>query len=144
MKQSTIAVLLVLSIPYLAAAQNVEQDLKKLETQWNEAEVKKDLAALGRIMADDFTNTGPEGDVSTKPQAIALVKSGDDVISSFALSDMKVRAYGDTAVVTYVAKLKETFRGRDVSGTSRWTDTWVKRGGVWQCVASHGSKVANP
>lgn len=144
MMVSSIAVVLALSVSCLATGQSLEQELKKLENQWSDATVKKDFAALDRIMADDFTNTSPEGGLSTKAQFIASVKSGEDVLSSFALSDIKVRVYGDTAVVTYVIKAKETFKGRDVSGTSRDTDTWVKRGGSWQCVASHSSMVAHP
>ena len=144
MKLSTIAVVLALCIPCLATAQSVEQQLKKLEMQWADAEVKKDVAVLDRLLADDFTNIDYEGDLFTKAQVMADLKSGEDVVSSYAYSDMKVRVYGDAAVVTYVSKQKETYKGRDVSGTSRWTDTWVKRGSSWQCVAAHGSRVAHP
>jgi len=56
--------------------------------------------------------------------------------------EMKARVYGDAAVVTYRWTSKETFKGQDISGQSRWTDTWVKRAGRWQCVASHGSRIA--
>jgi hypothetical protein len=120
MKLSTIAVALALSIPCLATAQSVEQELKKLEMQYADAEVKKDVAVIGRLLADDYTLTDPDGIVITKAQTIADLKSGQDAVSSSAYSDMKVRIYGDT------------------------TDVWVKRGGSWQCVASHGSKVAHP
>jgi hypothetical protein len=142
-KLSTIAVALALSVPCLTTAQSVEQQLKKLEIEWADAEVKKDVAVLDRLLADDFTLTTTFGKVVTKAQAVADVKSGEDATSSYAYSDVKVRVYGDTAVVTYVEKSKETYKGRDNSGTSRWTDTWVKRGSSWQCVASHGSKVAH-
>jgi ketosteroid isomerase-like protein len=144
MKLPSLAVVLTLFIPCLSTAQSVEEQLKKLEMQWDDAGVKKDAAVYDRLLADDFTLTGPNGHLVTKAQFTAELKSGEDTVSSSALSDMKVRVYGDTAVVTYVEKAKETFKGQDVSGTSRWTDTWVKRGGSWQCVASHGSKVAHP
>jgi hypothetical protein len=144
MKISAIGVVLALSIPCLATAQSVEQQLKKFEIQWVDAEVKKDAAALDRLMADDFSETAPDGLVYTKAQEIASFKSGEDVVSSYDYSDMKVRVYGDSAVVTYIAKLKEMFKGRDVSGTFRWTDTWVKHGGAWQIVACHGTTIAHP
>jgi hypothetical protein len=54
---------------------------------------------------------------------------------------MNVRIYGDTAVVTGINVLKETLRGRDIGGTFRFTDTFVRRGGAWQCVAGHSSKM---
>lgn len=144
MKISTIPVVFALWIPFLVTAQSVEQQVKKLEIQYADAGVKKDVAVLDRVLADDFTETDPDGFVHTKGEEMASLKSGEDVIFSYAYGDMKVRVYGDTAVVTYVDKQKETFKGQDVSGTSRWTDTWIKRGGSWQCVASHGSKVAHP
>jgi len=128
----------------LATAQSVEQQIKKLEIQWADAGVQKDVAAIERLLADDFSETAPDGLVYTKAQEIAYLKSGEDVVSSYTYSDMKVRVYGDTAVVTYVGKQKETFKGRDISGTSRWTDTWVKRGGAWQIVACHGTMIAHP
>jgi ketosteroid isomerase-like protein len=143
MKLSTMAVVLALSVPCLSIAQSVEQELKKLEMQWDEAGVKKDVAVYDRLLADDFMLTRPNGNLVTKAQFTAELKSGEDIVFSSTLSDMMVRVYGDTAVVTYMEKAKETFKGRDVSGTSRWTDTWVKHGGSWQCVASHGSRVAH-
>jgi ketosteroid isomerase-like protein len=56
--------------------------------------------------------------------------------------DMKVRVYGDEAVVTGRNTTKGQFKGRDISGQYRWTDTWAKRNGRWQCVAEHDSKIA--
>lgn len=144
MKLPTIAVVLTLFASSLSNAQSVEEQIKKLEIQWADAGVRKDVAAIERLFADDFSGTATTGAVWTKANEIADLKSGKDVLSSYTYSDMKVRTYGDAAVVTYVAMLKETFDGRDVSGTSRWTDTWVKRGGSWQIVSSHATTIAHP
>jgi len=122
--------------------ESVEQDLIKLENEWADAWVKRDVAFFDRIMADDYTWTSPWGHVTTKAQNLALVKSGRDVVTSWVLADMKVRVYGDTAVVTGRDTVKETYKGEDVSGQNRWTHTWVKRAGRWQCVAAHSSEIA--
>jgi ketosteroid isomerase-like protein len=84
----------------------------------------------------------PWGDVWTKAQDLALVKSGETVIKSWVLADMKVRVYGDAAVVTGRSTIKETYKGEDVSGQNRWTHTWVKLAGRWQCLAGHRSEIA--
>lgn len=141
MKVLTVVALLVLVAPCLAPAQSAEEALKKLEADWANALVKKDLAALAKLMPDDWTWIDSEGTVWTKAQSIAVLKSAEDVVSSQVLSDMKVRVYGDAAVVTGIYTSKETFKGKDISGTYRFTDTWVKRGGSWQCVATHSTKV---
>jgi ketosteroid isomerase-like protein len=154
MKRITIAVsvvVLVLTVAILAqtsaqqtseSAKHAEQELITLENEWAEAWIKSDVAFFERIIADDYTWTAPWGDVWTKAQDLALVKSRETVIKSWALADMKVRVYGDTAVVTGRNTIKETYKGEDVSGQNRWTHTWVKRAGRWQCVAAHSSEIA--
>jgi len=38
--------------------------------------------------------------------------------------------------------MKGTYKGQDLSGKYRFTDTWVKRNGKWDVVASQYTKVA--
>jgi ketosteroid isomerase-like protein len=137
-------VVLVFGVAILAQTQteSVEQELITLENEWADAWVKSDVAFFDRIIADDYTWTSPWGDVWTKAQDLTLLKSGQDVIKSWLLADMKVRVYGDAAVVTGRNTVKETYKGEDVSGQNRWTHTWVKRAGRWQCVAAHSSEIA--
>jgi ketosteroid isomerase-like protein len=120
---------------------SAEQDLIKLENEWADAWVKSDVVLFDRIMADGYTWISPWGEVVTKADNLALVKSGEDVIISWVLDEMKVRVYGDAAVVTGCDAIKETYKGEDVSSQNRWTHTWVKRAGRWQCVAAHSSEI---
>ena len=147
MKRIAIAVCvacLVFGVALLAQTQiqSVEQELIKLENEWADAWIKSDVAFFDRIMADDYTWTSPWGEVLTKAHNLALVKSGEDVITSWVLAEMKVRVYGDAAVVTGRDTIKETYKGEDISSQNRWTHTWVKRSGRWQCVAGHSSEIA--
>jgi ketosteroid isomerase-like protein len=151
MKRTAIAVsvfVLVLAVvvraqtPAQTKSGGVEQELIKLENEWADAWVKSDVAFFDRIMADDYTWTSPWGQVSTKADNLALVKSGNDAITSWVLADMTARVYGDAAVVTGRDMIKETYKGEDVSSQNRWTHTWVKRAGRWQCAAAHSSEIA--
>jgi ketosteroid isomerase-like protein len=137
-------VILAFGVAILTQTQteSVEQELIKLENEWADAWVKSDIAFHDWIMADDYTWTSPWGWVVTKADDLALVKSGEDMITSWVLADMKVRVYGDAAVVTGRDTIKETYKGKDVSSQNRWTHTWVKRAGRWQCVAGHSSEIA--
>jgi hypothetical protein len=127
--------------PAQTEVEHATQELIKIETGWAEAEVKKDIAFFDPILADDYTYTDSEGNVNTKAQYIASKKSGEDVVTSAANDEIKVRIYGDAAVVTGRWTGKETTKGKDISGQSRWTDTFIKRNGRWQCVATHSSKI---
>lgn len=121
---------------------SAEQALIKLENDWDEASVKRDLVALGRILADDWVFTDSDGVMWTKAQTLDMLKSGEDVVSSAVSTDMKSHVYGSAAVVTGRYTAKEQMKGKDISGTTAFTDTWVKRPGGWQCVATHGSHLA--
>jgi len=137
-------VVLAFGVGILAQTQteSVEQELIKLENEWAEAWVKSDVAFFDRIMADDYTWTSPWGEVFTKAHNLALIKSREDVITSWVVAEMKVRVYGDAAVVSGFDTVKETYKGEDVSGQNRFTHTWVKLAGRWQCVAGHNSEIA--
>jgi ketosteroid isomerase-like protein len=120
---------------------SAEQEIIKLENGWDDAEVKRDVAFLDRILADDYMSGHSDGTVTTKAQAIAEMKSGDYLVTSEVLNDYKVHVYGDTAVFLGHYTEKSTTKGKDTSGKSQSTDTWLKIAGRWQCVASNGSKV---
>jgi ketosteroid isomerase-like protein len=121
-------------------ATGVEQALIQMENDWVQAGLKKDAAALERIMADDWVGTDYNGKTDTKAGVIADMKSGASVLQSIDLGKMKVRVFGDTAVVTGSDTEKSTWKGKDSSGHYVWTDVFVKRNGKWQAVASQSSK----
>jgi len=136
-------VVLVFGVGILAQTQtaNVEQELIKLENEWAKSVVKLDLAFMERILADDYTWTDPVGNVHTKAEEIASIKSGQGVVTSCVSDEVKVRVYGDTAVVTGLTTQKWMSEGKEGSEKFRWTDTWVKLAGRWQCVADHISMI---
>jgi ketosteroid isomerase-like protein len=76
-----------------------------------------------------------------KTRIIADLKSGDLKFESSKLEDMKVHVYGNAAIVTYATTDKGAYKGKDISGRYRWTDVFIKRGGNWQLVAGHGTRI---
>lgn len=123
-----------------AESASVEQKLIKLETELGDAWPKRDAASMDRMLADDYMGTGTDGSVWTKAQILELVKS--DERSSAISDDWKVRVYGDVVVVMGRYTFKMQLEGKEVTGQERFTDTWVKRAGRWQCVAAHTSRIA--
>jgi ketosteroid isomerase-like protein len=143
---ATLAVLAVASPrPTLAADKGREADEKvllELENAWTVAVRARDLAKLSEILAEDWVGNGPFG-TFTRAQSLADLKSGDSKIESVsAPHDMKVRFFGDVAIVTGASEEKSSWKGKDTSGNWVWTDVWVKRKGKWQAVASQSSLLA--
>jgi len=135
-------VLSLIIIPSANAASAAEEELIKLETDWGNAQIKRDVAFLDRIIADDSVYTDEDGIVHTnKAEGLADLKSGAATTTSVVVDDMKARVWGDTGVVWGRTTVKSQYKGKDTSGTFQWTDTWIKINGRWQCVAGHGSKI---
>jgi ketosteroid isomerase-like protein len=124
-----------------ADAPSVEQTLMQMERDWTQAGLKKDAAAMDKIVADDWVAFSFDGKMETKAEAMADLKSGASTTQSVELGAMKVRVFGDTAVVTGSDTEKSTFKGKDSSGKYVWTDVFVKRQGHWQAAASQSTKV---
>ena len=125
----------------LPPTQDTEAVLMKIERDSVAALTKKDFAAFASVFSDDAVFTGLDGAVLTKAQLLADLKSGTLVVESSQISDMKARIFGEAAVVTYTTTDKGKYKGQDISGTYRWTDTFVRRGGKWQIVAGQGTPI---
>ena len=129
----------------LLTAQNkssaAEQDVMGIEKEMLAAVLKGDTGPSERYLADNYVFTGPDGLRTGKAQSIEDLKSGNLKLQAASLDDTKVQVYGDTAIVTYSSKDKGTYKGKDISGNTRWTDVFVKQKGRWMIVASHVSSV---
>ena len=107
-----------------------------MENNWGEAVLKKDALALSKILADDWVGQYPFYTIN-KAEELAYISSGDIKMESTNTSAMKVRVFGNAAIVTGSDDEKGTFRGKDTSGHYLWTDVFVKRHGRWQVVGNH-------
>ena len=128
--------------PPQTQTESVEQELIKLENDWLQVFFKKDIAFADRFLADDYIGTEEKGIVMTKAQEIEDLKSGVHLSTSGVDDDMKVRVYGDAAVVTGRTTVKGQYQGKEFTSRYRWTHTFIRHDRRWQCVASHISRIS--
>ena len=126
--------------PGSTASGEDEKALLQLERDWSEAFVKKDLAALDRILANEFQANYVDF-VGNKKQFLSLLKRSNSKTESAVNSEMRALVFGDRAIVNGLATDKSSMGGKDTSGQGRWTDVFVKRDGRWQCVTGYSAKV---
>jgi ketosteroid isomerase-like protein len=122
-----------------------EQQVMQLERDWCTAALKKDSAFLGHVLADDYAGVGSRGKKETKPEALADLSDKASTVTACVDTDVKVRVYGDAAVATGLGTRSGTYKG--VAFKDRkflWTDTFIRKDGRWQCVASQGTPIAAP
>ena len=108
---------------------------------WAASVATGDTTTISRILADDFVGIDPQGKSYDKAEMIRDTKNAPKYFRSNKLDDVKIRFFGDTAV----AQGSETWeRQNGQRGQFVWTDTWIRRKGVWQIVAAEDLIVLAP
>lgn len=149
MKQFIVSLVIVLVTVSMVFAQartkkptiDVEQELLKINKEYDKALVRGDIGALERIFGDEFIYTSTSGEVLNKRQQLELIRSGAMKIASGASENVQIRPYGNIALVIGSFIAKGQFKGRAFDSTERYTSVWVKRGGRWQLIAEQGTLV---
>jgi ketosteroid isomerase-like protein len=138
-----LAVVVMVSATWLQAQKNAatEKAVADLEQQWLKSQQTNNVALVEPLLAEGFTNTGSDGKVTDRTQAIADAKASK--YTSAEYNDVKVMVFGNTAIAIGNFRGKGTDpSGKVLDANERFTDTWVKMpNGKWQCVASHQSSV---
>lgn len=112
------------------------EELLKLEKEFAQAIVKNDVEAIERILADDWIIIDPDGGVIDKARFLGVIKSGALTHEMMESDDIRVRLYGDTAVVTGLTRTRGKYSGQAFTTQERATDVFVKQNGRWRCVFS--------
>jgi len=115
--------------------QETIREIIEMERQAREATLHRDADFSQRTLADDYVAITPLGTVTTKQDSVTARKTRQLRYDNIDVTDMVVRIYGDTAVVTARADVKGHQLGEDFSGPYRYTRVWVKKTGHWQAVS---------
>lgn len=122
------------------------EELERLAGDWADAEARGDTVFLGENLADDFVGVGPHGFMLTKEEWIERHASGKLKYESFALDEIRVRPYGDAAILTG----RETADGRYEDGDIRHeihekfrVSLVFVKGPGWSLASAHMSFIAD-
>ena len=117
--------------------------IRALENRWQDAIVKRDVSVIDELVADDFVGVSSSGRTGSKSTLLSEVRRDRNTYTSATARSMVVRAHGShVAVVTGVANESGTTPdGQRFTNSRRFTDTWMERGGRWQCIASHTTQL---
>ena len=116
-------------------SQEATCEILDLERQSKDAAVQRDPTFAQRTLADDYLGITPLGQVITKADTVAARKSGQLRYDSIDISDVVVRVYGNTAVVTARATVRGIDLGEEFNGSYRFTRVWIRRNGHWQAAS---------
>ena len=126
---------------WASADDKTAQYIIDMERKWAEG-VCVDNGVVAKLLADDFQGTSTAGARFTKADELKdekAVRTAHDC----GLDEAKVHFFGDSIAIVYG---REHAVGKDKSQPDAkvcqvWTDTWLKRGGTWQIIASQDNRV---
>lgn len=120
----------------------LKAEVLKVDAQREEALRNGDVAALNRIDADNIVYTNWRGVTLTKAQHLALIKTRKLTFHTFKHTDIQVRIFGHTGVVTGTSRTRVVYKGFSPPGARKFVNVYVKEGSRWVCVVHFEAPVA--
>ena len=102
--------------------------------------INKDSITLSRLLADDVTYGHTNGLIQTKAQLIRDVVSSVQDYKSIDPSNMNIRVFENTGIVTMKSEVKMKYNGNPLELSMYVTLVWINKDGVWKLVARQSVK----
>ena len=112
-----------------------------LDAQRMTAMSTRDIGTLNALIADELVYTHSSARLDTKKSLIDNMQTGKTVYTAVVPSDVEAQDYGDTVVLTGVARISVNSGGNAMNFGVRFTDVWANKSGNWQMVAWQSTKL---
>jgi ketosteroid isomerase-like protein len=117
-----------------ARGQDPVSDLKALDAKLTNAFKDRDFKMIGKHLADDYILIDPRGGTHNKKQYLKHFSEGAPKFKELKETDVKVRVFGDTGIVTGLLLVKGKVEDKEISAEYIWTRVYHKKGDEWRCV----------
>lgn len=134
----------LLALAFAAPCASAAEPIEKVDASWNELRQRSDVDGLEKLIDDRFVLVHSDGQVQYKADYIAQLRTRSRVNGPILNEDVKVRSYGDTAIVNGISVQSGVSDGKPWSGRFRFTRVWKQHDGAWKIVSSHSSRIAEP
>ncbi len=120
-----------------------EQEVRQAIEKYRAALLRRDIPMLEQIWADDYFFVNAAGEMLTKAQRLANLKSGATTLESInEEEELKVRVHQNAAVATSRVTIRGQYSGQPTSGQYRSIHVWLKGPTGWQLVANQLTALA--
>ena len=146
MRVTALAVL-GLSLTQASIAKPISPDQSSLiefADRFDQAQLRKDGAALKRMVGDDLVFITGSGQRQGKKEFIAGWTDPDDTYEPITLTDRVITMLGpDAGMASAETVLRGTSGGKTFSSHFRFTDTFRRVGGKWQAVHIQVTRISD-
>lgn len=151
MKRIFALTLLSIAVSPLVLSQSEQQvgqnepgnNIRELNQRFGEAQVRRDVAELNRMLTDDFSLVNPAGKTLNRSQFLTDMNSGDLKYESLNYEDVSVRVFSGCALLTGRVVRKGQYKGQDNSGQFRFVHIFVTaQGSSWRILFAQATRIA--
>lgn len=137
-------IVMICAVRALASRAGDEKAVAALDTQYQEAVKKNDVATMSRILADDFVLVTGKGKTHTKADLLKDSGSGNATYEHQEDTNQMVRVWGDTAVVTALLWEKGVEDGKPFNYKVWFSDVYVRTPSGWRYVFGQAAQPLDP
>jgi ketosteroid isomerase-like protein len=119
-----------------------EKEVTAAMDAWKQATMKKDGAALDKLLHPDLTYSHSSGMNQTKAEVLQSVTAGKSTAEAIDFSDTTVRVYGNTALVRGKVDIRNNTAGKSTTANLNILHVWIKGPQGWQMVARQATRLA--
>jgi ketosteroid isomerase-like protein len=124
---------------------DAKRQVEALEEQWRQAQLAGDVAAMDKLLSDDYIGISMTGQVNTKTQQLDRMRMHRVALTRLDLGDRQVKLIGSIAIVTSRAEVEGTNEGAPVKGTFRYTRVYQRLpSGGWKITSFEATRVPGP
>lgn len=139
MKRRTAVLLVILAIsgmqPVASRAVSTNnasvREVLAIDSERTKALLSNDAATLDRIMAPDVTYITGDGELNTRPELLADVRSRKLTYTRLQYSDTSARLFGNTAILVSRASVQGRYQSTLLKYNLRVTRVYVNRNRRW-------------
>lgn len=122
---------------------NTVEEVLTLGKQWNDAELQGNVEFLKQKLTDDFICISPSGLLLNKEKWLDRHRIQGIKNKYINWEEVKIRIYGETAIITGEEKLMAKHLDQEIQGTYRITQVFVKQKEKWNIATIHYSLMYN-
>jgi hypothetical protein len=145
MKFLAILLILFCGSNFVSAAERdaavTEAELVRRTQELYDAVVPGNQAPWKKYFAEDSIFADEKGRTMDKPKLVAdITPMPAGYSGAIKIEQVQSRIYNNVAILSYDANEKETIFGQNLSARYHVTDTWLRRDGNWQIIASQAHR----
>ncbi len=118
-------------------ADNPMDIFRTIEGNFNAAMISNDVERIADCISEDWCLVTPERGPVDRADILSAIKNGVLSHDSMAKEVVRVKVYGDIAIVTGRGRNTGMFRGEPISADEWITDVYRTIEGKWRCVLTH-------